>query len=168
VNNISTEMMQDAAVVFQDSFTHCLSNLIGESKERMKFFIAEILLKEKTFLLPTIEGLPHLISLVFSSAENRDFIFDLHFVFFARFGNSDADVKGLLGNIARGVALSSVNPLNAIPKDINNRLIDESDANDLLLNNQWIAIVLMIKLFISATNSFGKQIIEIENGSKQK
>ena len=147
--NLTTIEMVDAAQIFQDSVKHVLSNLVPESRMDIQTYIGGIILLEKTYLLPTHEGIPRAIDLVFTKDNYRDFIFNLHITFFSRFGNTENEVSGLISNIARGIGLRNINPLNLIPNDINNRLINENTAIELLMANKWLVVLIMLQLFIS-------------------
>ena len=158
MSNISSDEMINAAQIFQESVEHILANTLGKSKDNLELFITKILLFEKPFLMLTHEGIVKTIDLVFSTSENRDFIFNLHFIFFSKLGNTNTDINGLIGNVARGVGLSSVHPLSAMPKEINDRVLDELDAIDLLTANKWLLIVLLIILFITINPGIAKQL----------
>ena len=151
--NIDTDSMIVAAEVFQDSLNHVLGNLVGESKTSIKEFIVNYLLFHKPYMLVTPEGLPIAIDLVFGKEEYRDFIFNLHFVFFSRYGNGINEVNGLIENLARGLSFYNVSPDNYMPKEINTRLSTESNAFSLLAANKWLVSLVLISLFVNVDNT---------------
>lgn len=147
--NINTIDMVDVATTFQDSVSHVLSNLVLESRQNIKHYIATIVLLEKPYILVGKEGIQRAIELVFLKEEYRDFIFTLHYTFFSRWGNDVNMFNGLIGNLARGIALSNLSTNSIMPKDINYRLTTEELANDILLANTWLVIVILLQLFIN-------------------
>jgi len=147
---LETEQLIEASQTFDDSFTHVLSNYLPDSKKQIVEFIGKIILQEKPYLLVSEEGLTRAISLVFGDDAIRDFIFTLHFTFYARFGHSDDHIQRLISSIARGVGLASHYPLSAIPTQINQRLTKLEDAYNIINDNRWLSIILMIQLFIRA------------------
>jgi hypothetical protein len=147
--NIKTDDMVTVANVFKESFEHCISGLTGETQTLALRFVAEVILREKPYMLVTTEGLDHAMELVFGREENRDFILTLAFTFFARLGHDDDFVKGLAGNLARGAALASKADLNAVPDPIKGRLAELKDVQELLEANSWLMVVLLLQLFIT-------------------
>jgi hypothetical protein len=148
MSNINTDGMISAAETFRDAYEHVLGNLVADTKERTIKFVMEIVLRQKPYMMVSKEGLPKIMDVVFSSDEIRDFIFTLHFVFFSRWGNEDQDVNGLIGNLARGAGLASFGKLNAIPVPINDRLTGVDDVNQILMDNKWLTIILMLQMFV--------------------
>jgi hypothetical protein len=74
----------------------------------------------------------------------------LSFTFFSRWGHPDATVSGLAENLARGAAMVVLdNSLNAVPKQLGERLSDIDAAQKVLAANRWLMIALMLPLFIS-------------------
>lgn len=150
MSNLTTVEMIEASETFVDSLTHVLGNYLPESKIAIQTFIAEILLKEKPYMLVSPEGIARIQQQVFASEVHRDFIFTLHFTFFSRWGHTDSSVAGLIGNIARGVAMSNVMDGNEMPAPIRSRLHTFASAERILLANQWLVIVLMLQLLVVA------------------
>ena len=141
--------MVEVTEVFQESLQHCLAGLLSNTKLTISEFIASVILQEKPFMVLTPEGIPHVIDIVFTSSEIRDFVFNLHFTFFSRWGHSEDNVDGLINNLSRGLGLSNMARLSAMPNDISNRLITFEHATEVLKENKWIIIILLIQLCIS-------------------
>lgn len=158
--NLNSIQMDEVRRVFIESFQQVISNYLDESRSNIKLFVSELILREKSYMLLSYEGLPRLKQMVFGVENNRDFIFNLHFTFFSRWGQSDNDVTGLIANVARGVALSSpttTSELNAMPDDFTKRLINVNSATTLLSSNKWILIILLIQLFVAMDESGKKK-----------
>jgi len=151
--NLDTDSMIVAAEVFQDSLNHVLGNLVGDSKLSIKEFIINILLFQKPYMLVTPEGLSVAIDLVFTKEEYRDFIFNLHYVFFSRYGNGINELTGLIENLSRGLSFNSNDSNNFMPKEITSRLASQDSVYSLLLNNKWLITLLLIPLFINVDSS---------------
>lgn len=147
--NITTDAMMEVASVFIESFNHVVSNYVGESKNHAKLFTANIILKEKPYMIVSLEGLPHITEIVFGSDANRDFILTLSFTFFSRWGHSEREVYGLINNLARGVSNANALTLNAMPKDISSRLVSSENAAEILEANKWLIVIILMQLFIT-------------------
>ncbi|EKD22609.1 MAG: hypothetical protein ACD_84C00038G0006 [uncultured bacterium] len=150
---LNTNEMQEAAEVFVEAFGHVLGNFLGDSKSEIKKFAAELILREKPYMMVTEEGIPRIQQMVFIREDYRDFIFTLHYTFFARWGHSANAVDGLIGNIARGVALSNLTTYSAMPKELATRLPTEENAISILKANNWLVIVMLIQLFVTLSES---------------
>jgi hypothetical protein len=151
MTSLTTEQMVVATSTFQESFTHVLGNYVGESREHIVKFVANIILREKPYMLVTEAGLQHAMQIAFGNNDaERDFLLMLTFTFFSRFGETDNPVKALSTNLARGVALGNNNDLNAVPEQLKKRLPIESDAHLVLEANQWLITLLMLQLCITA------------------
>jgi hypothetical protein len=148
MNNLTTEQMQEVAQTFIDSYAHVLANYIGETKDNITKFTADIVLRHKSYMLVGYEGLPNITDIVFNNEEYRDFILTLHYTFFSRWGQNEATLRGLIGNLARGVGISNLLEMNALPKPINSRLLFETTAVEILTANKWLIIILLLQLFI--------------------
>lgn len=156
--NLLTAEMIEVADVFQGSFAHVMSNIIGDAKPVIQNFVTSVVLQEKPYLLVTPEGLTHAINLVFTQEAHRDFIFNLTFVFFSRWGGNEDAVQGLIANVARGATQTYIDnkkqtymdQLCAIPKEISTRLSAYSDVAALLTANKWLLMLLLLQLFIVA------------------
>ncbi len=149
MTHLSTEQMVIVAETFQESLQHVLSNYLGETKTDIQLFVAEIVLKNKPYMLVTEEGLQHAVNLVFTNEQHRDFIFTLAFTFFARWGESDMHVTGLAENLARGTSQVHHNlEYNAVPDQLTMRLSTMEDTKLLLEANKWLMIVFLLQLFI--------------------
>jgi hypothetical protein len=157
IHNLTTEQMMIVGETFVDSFQFVISNYLPDSKISIKQFITELVLKNKSYMLVSHEGVPYASNLIFSDESHRDFIMTLHFTFFARWGHLDKDVDGLISNLARGASMMNVRQLNAMPSDINTRLTDIETTKSLLDANRWLIVILLIMLFISADPTNTKQ-----------
>lgn len=140
--------MVEIAQIFQDSIFHVLMNMLDEDRSIIASDISIILLSEKPYMLLTYEGILRITDLVFSKENIRDFILNLHFVFFSRLGNSKDYINTLINNLAFGISLNSGSEFNCMPDDISKRLVKETNANDILNGNKWLIIILMIHLFV--------------------
>jgi len=148
-NLISIDEMINVGDVFIKSYNFILSNFVPESKKEIQDFTAGLVLREKPYMLVTKEGLPRAVNLVFSNEYIRDFIYSLEFAFFSRWGQSSNHVNGLMEILARGVGLANPDKNNVTPNEINNRLTDETDAFEIIKHNRWLAMLLLIQLFVT-------------------
>jgi len=142
--------MVEVATVFQEAYQHVLGNNIGDVKKELIVFVAGVVLKERPYVLVSHEGLPRAIELVFATNTHREFIFNLAFTFFSRWGGDDSDIQALAVNLARGVSQVNVDKgNNAVPEQYSRRLPSLADIKDLIGVNKWLMIVLMLQLFIT-------------------
>lgn len=151
MTNLTTEEMREAAGVFQESVEHVLKNQSAEGQKEITLFLANLVYKEKPYLLVTQEGLTHIMQLVWSQPNISDFVMTMSFTFFARWGHSEESVQGLCENLARGCALvvKDLKDLNAVPAQMSERLADIDAARRLIQANKWLVIVLMAQLFVT-------------------
>lgn len=150
-SNITSDEMREAAQVFLDALQYTLGNMPTEGQVPIKQFLAQLVIKEKPYLLVTQEGIAHAMELAWSNAAISDFLMRLSFAFFARLGHDDEFVDGLCGNLARGCALVARDPqnLNAVPTAVAERLSDMAAATQLIRANRWLVVILMIQLFVT-------------------
>jgi hypothetical protein len=151
VNYLTTEQMVVATSTFQESVSHVLGNYLPESQASLKAFVAEMILKEKPYMLVTEDGIKHAMGKVFGLEGYRDFVLMVTFTFFARFGESDTPVRSLAGNLARAVSVSgsgSNNDLSAVPLEMRRRMPSEQDVTATLESNQWLMTLLMLQLCV--------------------
>lgn len=148
MNKISTVDMGTVASVFGEAYEHVIANLVGDSKILAMRFAAEIILREKPFMLVSPEGVAHIQNLVFGHPTNQDFILTLTTTFFARLAENTEFIEGMIASVARGCALANKSDYAATPTEINNRLAEFDDTFALLQANYWLVVVLMLQLFI--------------------
>lgn len=146
--------MITVAEVFQDSYSHVLSNIIGESKNKIIAFIFTIILQNKPYLLVNEEGIQHAIDIVFTDKEHTDFILTLTYVFFSRLGGDEKYVHEIVGNMARGLSVASplqykTKAMTLLPDEYSSRLGTYIVVEELLSCNKWLIVLLMLQLFIS-------------------
>jgi hypothetical protein len=139
--------MHEVGECFIESYKFCMGSYINEGKISITEFVAELVLNNKPYLLTTQEGVIHNSMLVFTNDSRRDFIFMLNYVFFSRYGHSDSDIDGLIGNIARGIAMRNKN--SVMPIVLSDRLSDTNTAFNILKDNKWLVIIALIHLFIT-------------------
>ena len=147
---LNTDQIASCSQVFQESLSHVISNSIGDTRQHIQHFIANVILKEKPYLLVTEEGIQHAINLTFSDERTRDFVFMLSFTFFSRWGGTHQDIDSLSENLAIGVTHAyRGHPLNAVPTQIGDRLTSFEEAAQLISVNRWLIILLMLQLTIT-------------------
>lgn len=147
--HLSTEEMVEAAQVFNEAYQHVVSNLLGETQQKIQRFVLATVVSEKPFLLITPEGLDRAISLVFQDAVVRDFVLTLQYTFGSRWGMSQDKFEGLVANLAVGATPAARLSDSAMPNAIADRLTSTSDAYNLLLANSWLVILMLLLLFLS-------------------
>lgn len=148
-SNLTTEDMIVVATTFQDAHVHVLHNyLVPEERNKLLEFVANVILRERPYMLVTQEGIKHAIDLAFKDDLIRDFVLKLSYVFFARYGNRQTHVHALAANLARGAAMGIKHDYAAIPDQIRMRLPEPAETTELLENNPWLMVILMIQLFI--------------------
>jgi hypothetical protein len=147
----TTEMNNVADVFINLAYKPVIGNLVGSTLAKIQEFVIRIALQEKSYLMLTLEGLPHTISLVYDDKDHLDFILTMTNAFFARWAGDEKDIERLAENLARGVCTSNMpnKGLNGMPENIYQRLVGYDDALALLKANKWLMIVLMMPLFIT-------------------
>lgn len=156
MSNLTTEQMVVVTSVFQESYEHTLSQVLGDTRYPVLQFTAKIVLQNKAHMLVTEEGLLHAIALVFEHEAHRDFVFSLSFTFFSRLGEDEKHMHGLINNLARGVSTSSLvlpevslSDFNAMPTVLSARLATFFNAKQLLESNKWLVVLLLLQLCIA-------------------
>lgn len=149
MNYLSTDSMVVAAKIFQESYLHVMNNYDQESKKAAVVFAAEIILRYKPYMMLTPDGVAHMQDLVFKKEANRDFVLMLAFTFFSRFSEGNEPVTQLAGNLTQGVCINTMGNWDAVPKDISERLATPTEVLDILINNRWFMVLLLLQLFIN-------------------
>jgi hypothetical protein len=159
----NADAMDTVRRVFVDSYNHVTAGVMsGGSREKILALIMNIVLREKPYLMCTPEGIKHIMDLIWTDEEHRNFILNLSFTFFARWGGTPANVQGLAICLAAGVSQIPdwvVEELAknreradtgtvAIPNELLMRMSSHEDAAGILENNKWLMTVLMINLFV--------------------
>jgi len=154
----NVETMQLTAEVFQETLRHQLQNYEGQTAhDKLIKFVAHIVLVEKPYLMTTSEGLPHLIDLVFRDPDIADFVLGLTFSFYARMaGDEGGKYHAFLCSVlADSVGYGALRgrPICAIPGEIALRLADSQQTQQLLNDNRWIVVLLLMQLFVSLSDA---------------
>ncbi len=149
---LSTEQMIEVGHVYNDAFKTVISNM-SSNRESILIFVTEMALSEKPYLLVTPEGVERLAERVFGTSAIQDFVLTLSFVFFARWGGDTEDCAHLAENLAMGATQSwtgnekTINDMAfAVPNQIASRLMKVGDAHQIIRNNPWLMIVLVLIL----------------------
>jgi hypothetical protein len=154
---LTSDEWRDTAEVFTDSVEFVLNNVTGPNEElrtRLTDFLMSLILADKPYLLASARGLDRAVDLVFADPDVCDFVLMVVFVFFSRWGASLERYTNLVESLAFAVAADpSSQPaprqsLVATPFGIHESLPDPALAQDLLLQNKWLSVLLLIHLFV--------------------
>jgi hypothetical protein len=145
--------------VFKDSLDHVLKNakaLEQKSQERIIHFVYHNALYGKPFMLVTPMGVKNLVENVFSDVIVRDFVLQLSFVFYSRWGTDNAKYSQLAETLAFAVS-ADVEPLGisgtaSVPCSIPPAVLADLPKTDgvraTLASNKWLSVVLLIALVV--------------------
>ncbi|WP_233874973.1 hypothetical protein [Paraburkholderia adhaesiva] len=154
---LTSDEWRDTAAVFTESVEFVLNNVTGpleELRDKLTDFLTALILAEKPYMLASARGLDRAIDLVFADPEICDFVLMIVFVFFSRWGASPDRYASLVESLAFGVTAddyprSGPTPgLVAMPPEIRESLPDPAHAQDFLLRNKWLSVLLLIHLFV--------------------
>jgi hypothetical protein len=170
--SLTTDEWRDTAMIFTESVEFALNNIAGpneEMRDRLTDFLMSLILAEKPYLLASARGLDHAVDLVFMDPDVCDFILMIVFVFFSRWAASPERYANLAESLAFAVAADTPHLLQssgflhpsrpasqphasqrlvATPVEIHESLPDPELAGDLLLQNKWLGVLLLIHLFV--------------------
>ncbi|WP_233874266.1 hypothetical protein [Paraburkholderia adhaesiva] len=161
---LTTDEWRDTAAVFTESVEFVLNNVAGpndELREKLTGFLMSLILADKPYLLAAARGLERAVDLAFEDPQVCDFILMIVFVFFSRWGASGERYASLVESLAFAVEadashLSHASPapgvqrqeLVATPPEIHESLPDPGLTRELLLQNKWLTVLLLIHLFV--------------------
>ncbi|MBB5409281.1 hypothetical protein HDG34_003222 [Paraburkholderia sp. HC6.4b] len=132
-----------------------------ELHEKLTDFLMSLILADKPYLLASAKGLDRAVNLAFVDPQVCDFILMIVFVFFSRWGASFSRYMHLVESLAFAVAgdapfsppgsqTTQRQVLVATPSEIHESLPDPALTQDLLLQNKWLSVLLLIHLFVGA------------------
>lgn len=145
--------------VFKDSLDHVLRNtkaLEAKSQERILHFVYHNALYDKPFMLVTPLGVKNVVEKVFSDVIVRDFVLQLSFVFYSRWGTDAEKYSHLVETLAFAVS-ADVEPMSlsgipgapcAIPPAVLADLPKTDGVRITLANNKWLSVILLIALVV--------------------
>lgn len=144
--------------VFKDSLQFVLSNsriLSAEAQERLTRFVYAYVLVQRPFTITTPQGSQHAVETVFTDEIVRDFVLSLVYVFFSRWGGTNQRFSDLVETLAFAVSAGSSGPLgngvgsrNMIPKQLLEDLPKEEAVRQVLGDNKWLVVLLLIQLVV--------------------
>lgn len=145
---LTGEEMREVGEVFIETVQHVLASYPPEGREGLQQLMMNFIAKYKPWAMVTPQGIGDLVEFVWTNSGFTDFLMMLSFVFFSRWGSSDEKIQALTNNLARGTGLVVRDENNAVPRQYSERLPDFSAAQSRIAANRWIAIALMLPLFI--------------------
>lgn len=145
--------------VFKDSLDHVLRNtkaLEQKSQERVLHFVYHNALYDKPFTLVTPAGVKNLVEKVFSDVIVRDFVLQLSFVFYSRWGTDSEKYSHLADTLAFAVSADvvpmSLTGIPSVPCAIPPQVLADLPKNDgvraTLASNKWLSVILLIALVV--------------------
>ena len=158
--SLTTDEWRDTAEVFTESVEFALNNITGPNeklREKLTDFLMSLILADKPYLLASARGLDRAVNLVFLDQEVCDFVLMIVFVFFSRWGASVERYTNLVESLAFAIAADAADTsaqraprqgLVATPPEIHESLPDPALAQDLLRQNKWLSVLLLIHLFV--------------------
>ena len=152
---LTTDEMAVVRETFKDSVSHLLSNYAPESTPAIISFVYNMALTRKPYTTVTQAGVAELVDFIFTNERERDFVLTLVFMFFARWGQSDEQLQGLAGSLARGVSFNEKagGKLNVIPSELQDRLTTTDEVWELLYENRWLMVILLMQLYITLADT---------------
>jgi len=143
-----SEMVEVAEAV-NDAYEFVMGNTYGESKLRVIKFVADLVLRQKPYMVVSREGFLALSGDVFSVEDHRDFLFTLYYAFASRWGMSAQRYSMLAANLAHStMPVIGVADVSGAPTAIAQRLASATETQALIEANPWLAVVLLLQTFI--------------------
>jgi hypothetical protein len=155
---LSTEEWVDVGGVFKDSLDHVMQNskaLDQKAQERIMMFVHSTAIADKPWMLCTQLGIKRAVEVVFEDVVLRDFILQLSFTFFSRWGASGEKYAHLIETLAFAVSVNGHDAPNgtllvpsAIPPAVADDMVTQQVALSALHANKWLVIMLLISLVV--------------------
>lgn len=125
-----------------------LGNMIGDSNLQAKAFIADIVLRWMPAMIVTDFGCGKITEKIFAIETNRSLVLNLNFAFWSFWSPTPAQVSGLIDTLAESLGLSEFTDARLIPEEVSQRLPVVSDIKSILRANNWLVVILLLRLFI--------------------
>ena len=147
--SVTGQRTNEIIEIFNESVLRALMRFDEEGMESLSAWIDNVYKSFNPFFLITAESIGRITGMVFSEEKVRDFIFLTSSLFFSRFDSATGEYEMLVENLTQAVLPFNVESTKAlpVPKEIVDRFDDANSVKEVLLNNKWIAIIVMLTLY---------------------
>ena len=153
----------DIKSIFKLALEQTISNYAETARLEISKLILHICGNVRSYMVVTDAGAESLSEEIFTNELYRDFIFNLLFNFCPRlsFTNPESEFNKLINSFSFTLAIGEYvktdfersrdtgEHTNKLPEDILKRLPTKQMIRNLLINNKWLMMVLLISLYIS-------------------
>lgn len=145
----TAEDMDNVRIAFTEAYDQSLSQYLEPDQQlKIKILAADLAHTTKPVLLLTTDGMVSMVEKIFENPVALSFIQRLSFNFFGRWTEASTHYAALSHCLAFACSGDSQSNFTATPEAIATRLVPFEKAKDVISNNRWVAIILLLVLYL--------------------